>query len=208
MYFKIFKTSISIMEILLMTFFTSVYAQDIQQENIENKSIDTNLVPKSSKQLDENFSQILRSNKILTANLGMAYNLVGPVNTLDVGIFLDNNSLLGLELGYAKDSNEKGEIEKTLGMFYKQFTGNSFYIRFGLFYEKLKSSKYVIYSETQNSVLADARIGNQWQWQTITLGIDWIGVYQRALVVKEFEYSKNNSKYGVTFLNFYAGFSF
>ena len=64
-------------------------------------------------------------------------------------------------------------------LYYKRFTNNSFYVSAGVDYRTVKYeedmlSSYAFGFEGQSVGLGLA-IGNQWQWDTLTLGCDWIG---------------------------------
>lgn len=75
-----------------------------------------------------------------------------------------------------------------MGVRAKWFVGNSFYLNLGYGLRTFDFSTKV--TATQNNISAQATaeaeaktsgldfaIGNQWQWDTMTLGCDWIGYY-------------------------------
>lgn len=110
---------------------------------------------------------------------------------LTAGMYLDRNSILFAEVTnnanqstfFGSDYNIKGT---SVGVHYKRFVGNSFYVRAGADYRtvdyKYKYSSFVssnFDSESSfigESLAASLVIGNQWQWENFTLGCDWIGV--------------------------------
>lgn len=106
------------------------------------------------------------------------------------GYHLSSDQVLQVEVssGYDKwsglSSNNRAE-GKTAGIFYKQFSGNSFYFKGGLDYSTYdRSYNYMWlngtptdgYSYKGSKVSASLSIGNQWQWDNFTIGCDWIGI--------------------------------
>lgn len=75
---------------------------------------------------------------------------------------------------------------KSLGVHYKQFTGNSFYFRTGADFRTIdynyqyRSVSFPADNAdiefTGTSFAANFQIGNQWQWDNFTLGCDWVGI--------------------------------
>lgn len=135
-------------------------------------------------------------NLILTGSGPTAAGSLG----LSAGYFLEKDKMLFLEVTDSKttfskislttNDAAKPNFEETLkgqsiGVHYKQFTGNSFYFRTGLDYGKTSYNfKYTPSStgNTENASLsgdalyANFQIGNQWQWENFTLGCDWVGL--------------------------------
>ncbi len=118
---------------------------------------------------------------------------------------------------------------------YKRFLGNSYYLRAGGAYSSmdytfdLTGSQFAedrwVSSFSSQALLLVAGIGNQWQWENITFGCDWIGVATPVIYqihretpppskateyVKKFEkdektYVRNSS---ISLLRLYLGASF
>jgi len=171
---------------------------------------------------------------------------------LDFGFFFTDNSMLTLELsgggtifGYDDwngsdsytDYREYHEMKEgySLGLAYKYFLGNTFYIKSGADFKTLRY-KYTM-KDNGNSAANTSRkfsgdtaslsfaVGNQWQFKYLTLGCDWFGLDAPILSrVYNVEYSatadgqdrKDNrqdiNRYvtglGVNVLRFYVGASF
>ena len=114
--------------------------------------------------------------------------LAGTNTGISLGYFLDRNSLIearytnldrGSTCSGSLTCNSSGHA---VGVAYKRFFGNSFYISASL---DQRESSYresddsftppYTYSFDGSSTLLGLVIGNQWQWQNFTLGCDWIG---------------------------------
>jgi hypothetical protein len=83
-------------------------------------------------------------------------------------------------LGYKMKSN-------SVSFRYKKFNGNSFYWRSGIMMRQLDYNTTLSVltdgpngKATASSAGVDLAIGNQWQWQTFTIGCDWIGLFAPA----------------------------
>ncbi len=123
---------------------------------------------------------------------------IGPSVSKTYGVhfgkYLDIDSVLLLEItggtndwsssNYSGTSGTKQEISSSsIGLHYKHFTGNSFYLRIGADYRILKYKNTSLNSDLTrdtrsfegDSIAANFQIGNQWQWESFTLGCDWIG---------------------------------
>jgi len=149
-----------------------------------------------------NNSEMNRKDKKYQLNLiltGSGPTAAGSLG-LSAGYFLEKNKMLLLEVTDSKTRFTKISItnadstrtnfEETLkgqsiGVHYKQFNGNSFYLRTGLDYGKINYNfKYTPYgtNSTENvslsgdALYANFQIGNQWQWENFTLGCDWVGI--------------------------------
>ena len=99
----------------------------------------------------------------------------------------------------------------------KKFVGNSFYVKPEAYYRK---QKYVAQTVNDYSELLSARageytdiglsvkIGNQWQWESFTIGCDWIGLNQTVSTIEESGNLKDSDIPTLSALNFYMGASF
>lgn len=139
-------------------------------------------------------SEFNRMNKNFSLTY-MAFG-VGPSRSgsigVTLGVFLDRNSQIDLELisGRPAYTNwfswSEYEIKtSSAGLHFKHFVGNSFYFRVGADYRKV-DYRYTYRDILTNNILSENKfegdsvtativIGNQWQWETFTLGCDWFG---------------------------------
>ncbi len=170
-----------------------------------------------------NNSQANRAGKrfVIEYNIGMELDLVSQGATL--GYFFSQNGVIGLAYSRLKndsDSTYSTITSNTLQLTYKAYLGNSFYVDAGLFYMNTKYDSKSLYrfgleeSDTNyrsKDLGAQIRIGNQWQWDNFTFGVDWIGVGHTGVnITKEGErplYDELDGTY-ITLLNFQAGVSF
>lgn len=121
---------------------------------------------------------------------------------------------------------------KAIFVGYKHFFSNSFFVRGGLWHEKVKGeftvSKDVLATSedvTQSigwysALNMQLGIGNQWQWESFTLGCEWIGSMTRLGHSHEFELNQASAtksgqefmelkeKNQATLLNVFLGFAF
>lgn len=113
---------------------------------------------------------------------------------LAAGLFLNRNSVVSLEY-MANTSNNTNygsygwnyDIKTSaIGAHLKQYVGNSFYVKGGVDYRTVEyrysytsgigSEFDENYSFSGRSWAASIAIGNQWQYQDLTFGFDWVGV--------------------------------
>ena len=150
----------------------------------------------------EDTSEYHRMNKkiLLTAQpIGFA---VSPVPSLGInaGYYLGRNSVLQLEhsdgvMNYV--FFDIGATTTTLN--YKHFFGNSFYLKAGAGYRKIEIKNarllFVDIKEVGSveNVVAEVAIGNQWQWETFTLGCDWVGLMTPISTISK-KYDKGSAK--------------
>ncbi len=119
---------------------------------------------------------------------------LGPLTAyttgLGFGVFLDSDSLIDMTYHHNISKNLAGseyrvQIEN-FGTHYKKFMKNSFYFKTGLDYRRVTyeyNSNFGDGSLEENTQFkatalnASFALGNQWQWDTFTLGCDWVGAY-------------------------------
>lgn len=108
---------------------------------------------------------------------------------LILGYYIDSNNILQLEAGAGRSDfemkwdgqSEDKEVLKgeSVGLHYKHFFGNSFYVKLGADYRGIKYTGKILdphfASIDGTSGVASIVVGNQWQWKTWTAGCDWIG---------------------------------
>jgi hypothetical protein len=110
-----------------------------------------------------------------------------PTYGANIGLYLSSNAILQVE--YASGSIGLGFYDlgaKSLGINVKFFTGNSFYLKTGFDYRRISISgvKCLFCSDpyfkldggSADSIALAVGLGNQWQWNTFTMGCDWLGV--------------------------------
>lgn len=136
-----------------------------------------------------------RIDKDITINymaLGIGPSRSGSIGG-NFGVFLTSDSQIDLEIVNGKEllenwfswSSSYDIKTSSAGIHYKQFLGNTFYMRFGGDYRKVDyhyTNKDIFTGDllTENrfkgtSVAATVLIGNQWQWENFTMGCDWFG---------------------------------
>lgn len=125
---------------------------------------------------------------------------------------LDQDTLIGFKGGTDRESNES---QTSFALQSKHYTGNSFYVAPEIFYLNTNEDVDWFISDIFNikseyaryiSMGVGVRIGNQWTWDTFTLGCDWIGVGRRVGTWRKD--TDNLSDTTVTVLNVIAGVSF
>lgn len=139
-----------------------------------------------------------------------------------VGWYLEPDDILSLEikkLTYFVSGDYGSTLDSTLvGVHYKHFLGNSFYVKGGLDHHgfragssRVSSSATRDYSEGR-LLAAVFAIGNQWQIGAFTIGCDWGGVMLPLSKTLSREDSPNTSSYGnsttIELVQFYLGASF
>lgn len=135
------------------------------------------------------FQNRTESDYELLAGIGIAYSMLDGLS-FTAGKYLNEDTVLELEIFAGNDDEETNSPKSIFGLSVnaKKFVGNSFYIRPGLFYGNYKEEN------TRPEILEDERssfrrsdlgvsfmIGNQWQWEAFSMGVDWFGVQYGAL---------------------------
>lgn len=140
------------------------------------------------------FHRADKSFQALATLFGSGPTAVGS-SGLSLGFHLDPDSIVLVEMtsGRSTLSSNVWGLDfsdavttvsgQSLGVHFKKFAGNSFYVRTGLDYRKIdynyKNSPFSATEEMSfdgHSIAANFQIGNQWQWENFTLGCDWVGV--------------------------------
>jgi hypothetical protein len=123
--------------------------------------------------------------------LGMGAAPTGSTG-VSIGKFINRNQLILLDFMNGSGSGKffwvsEYEVKtNSVGAYFKHYTGNSFYYRAGLDYNRTeyKHTYRSTYNSDWNSnasfdgqsLNVGFAIGNQWQWENFTLGCDWVGV--------------------------------
>lgn len=146
----------------------------------------------------EDSSAFNRMNKGYVATAQLYGSASGyPATGLGFGKYLDRNSVVLLEVqsggdntrfawGGSRDWSSTYDTKiNIVGLYLKNFSGNSFYYKFGI--EAKRVSYGYNYNDStilpsferkfEGSAISGAiHIGNQWQWKSFTLGCDWVGI--------------------------------
>lgn len=159
-----------------------------------------------------------------------------PSSGLAAGYFLDLSSLVQIEVSNGSNTilgvfTTRELDANSVGIHYKKFAGNSFYWKLGGDYTQARSKEKFSFLGTEsvqeikgNVTSASIVIGNQWQWETFTLGCDWFGysaplfhtVTQRDIASNDpsreryadEEETRLFKRNGIHLLRFYIGASF
>lgn len=132
---------------------------------------------------------------------------------LMLSVFLNQDDMIVLKGGEGEGDEEEGdeEYQTVVGLQYKHFTGNSFYLAPELFYinytENDDTPSFFDRKDERITALGlSFKIGNQWQWKHFTVGCDWVGL-GRTLI----HFNRTDdflSDLSFTLLNVYVGWSF
>lgn len=166
---------------------------------------------------------------------------LGPITFINqglgAGLYLNPDSILQLEFKGNSDNDYEGDNYDTkirsLGVNWKQFLGNSFYLKGGIEHRWVTASSDYrgsfgttgwAWGFKGQSTSAAIAIGNQWQFSGFTLGCDWFGVQQPLIHTRSNEYAIDNDDYAqrrlneesenyledttYSFVHFYLGMSF
>lgn len=156
--------------------------------------------------------------------VGAEYGSNSPL-TVSAGIFLNPNNIISLR--YSNLNKSDGyEVEKlraiTLG--YRHFLGNSFNIMPTAYWRRTKvdnnePSNSIFFGRNPHFIYEDVgaglRVGNEWQWEHLTMGCDWIGLNMAFKVLNKdekqrtlFDNTDLKKAVNLTALSFYLGYSF
>lgn len=162
---------------------------------------------KSKEHAKEDSSQYNRLSKKYNTSLHLGNDYKVTTAQLSISKFLTSESLLGFKGGYADISSES---QFNVAIQYKKFVENSFYYGaevYYLDYIDTRNHDFDFYSSTeqQKAIGLSLRFGNQWQWDNLTLGVDWFGVGHHIATI---ENSDDDTKFTFTYLNLNLGWSF
>lgn len=143
----------------------------------------------------KNSSEHMRIDKKYQVNgylFGIGPNIASTTG-VEAGLFLDKDSLLLAQItqgnsryNYSSSYGSDYKFDTTsVGVHYKKFVSNSFYVKLGGDYRtadysyKYRSSLGSNYDTDRSfkgtSTAITFQIGNQWQWENFTIGCDWVG---------------------------------
>lgn len=146
---------------------------------------------------------------------------------IGAGIYLNPSSTLQLNLyrlgeqAAAEGQKVNGKVAGTgsaIEVAYKTYHSNSFYTQAGLYKRTQTIATHTIHSGFSSAATGalggeiddmglNLKLGNQWNWDTFTLGCDWVG-YNYALSKKVNGTVEESDASGLSLLNFYVGASF
>ena len=159
----------------------------------------------SSLQINAKISERNRYQKTWSTVLGWGLGLA-PLATIggSLGYYITPNLLAELGLYRGAGITTIGETKGNLSWRYteartKWFVGNSFYLNMGLGQKTVDVN--LEFLDSPSSLLASGLsygIGNRWQWETFSLGCDWLGAFRplqsevnRTEVTKDLSVSDN-----------------
>ncbi|CBW27084.1 putative exported protein [Halobacteriovorax marinus SJ] len=182
-----------------------------------------------------NSSLISRESKNYEILSGVGVDSRGTFIQVTGGKYLNDSAILELSLSKFNDVDYEGAyVQSTKGSLYridlgiKKFASNSFYAKGGIGYTRGKAESTLYrwsydyygnfsdYSETKKTEYSalsfEGEIGNQWQWDSFTLGVSWIGYSSMALNLSGGNQNDSldliNSKGALRLLNLQLGMSF
>lgn len=157
---------------------------------------EVSVIPKSQEYVIEDSSGHNRLNKkisIVAQLFGAESYTLGNTTGIKASYFLNRNSQLGLSFDSVKNDRYQERFlfinsysSTGVELSFKQFFGNSFYLTSGVRHQNISisdSDRSIFYEDeyyaweakgTRTSALL--AIGNQWQWENFTMGVDWIGL--------------------------------
>lgn len=155
----------------------------------EESDKNTPKIIKNDNFIVEDSSQYNRMNKKYAAwaqLLGYGPNRTNSTG-LAFGSYYTRNDILFAEITYGTGNSSGGFgseydiVTHSLGVHWKHFVGNSFYLNSGIDFRKVDYNYKNTSTSTDShfdstSTAISFAIGNQWQWQSFTLGCDWVGL--------------------------------
>lgn len=136
----------------------------------------------------------------IAVNLGYEYHVES--RQLMYSRFIDSKTHYGIKGGEGRNKDSKQTIAS---VFAKLFKGDSFYITPEVFYINRTDFNKNDSDEKVTHLGIGIRLGNQFQLENISLGVDWVGIGKGIFI---FENDHSVPPYTVTLLNTYVGFAF
>lgn len=199
---------------------TSAFANtstNIKQDNQDSKS---KIQLGKYERIVKDESMANRASKKATVNaalIGTTFNALS--SSIEVGYHIDENSIVTLQYTSMRGDAGYGDDGKgnSISLGLKKFVSNSFYLKPELY----RRNQIVIDSmgwSFDNFEFANGgevedfgasfKIGNQWQWNTFTIGCDWFGLSRTLSVIEDDTNDNGFPETTVSFLNFYLGMTF
>lgn len=144
--------------------------------------------------------------------------------TVGLGYVLSPKSMISL-----KYANQNGHYEdkatkmRSLTLGYRRFAGNSFNIMPTVYYRRSKSDRFNagLFTTGRSTLIYEdvgvgLRIGNEWQWENFTLGVDWFGLNAKVIQLNKekrdtsdgFDLFNIEEDITLTVLSLYIGYTF
>lgn len=126
-----------------------------------------------------------RENRSWQLAIGPGIEFGIPSLSLNIARFLSQNSVLNLRYSYRNNYNsDDGEKDlRAIKFGVKQFAGNSFYYQPNISYRNVTHVTTVDYN--YKDINLGVRIGNEWQWENFSFGVDWLGFNQHIIKIDE-----------------------
>lgn len=140
----------------------------------------------------DGFSELNRARKSYGIHINLFGSEGGDGNSFGaiMSKFLHRNRLIELNVASSQEEDfGSANLESNLAHGYYAlrqtvFMGNSFYWTAGAAYREFRGhlSRQTpgathFYEIEQRDIGADGAIGNRWQWQSFSMGFDWVGIY-------------------------------
>lgn len=138
--------------------------------------------------------------QVTLSPFGLDYRENSP--SLSFAKFLGPDSVLALKVGNVK---KDGYQQFNSALQFKYFMNNSFYFTPEIFFLDYKINRKYIDDYHYQGLGTGIRVGNQWQWENFTLGVDWLGL---GATLVNFKNNTGDGLITVNFLNVYLGWSF
>lgn len=161
-------------------------------------------------------SSMNRENKRYSLLVGMGGETTTFAGHFAADYFINRNMVL--QLKGVRESGDKyvDGTENSVNVGLKVFEGNSFYFKPSigyLEYSKVDAITAVFNGIFQtvsepdqlSAITGSLAIGNQWQWSTFTLGVEWVGITQTLATL---DYANDPRKTFLTALQLSLGASF
>lgn len=177
---------------LLLSLITASSALAAQEQNVTIVTRPHDVVFAQTSE----FHRMNKSIQLLVQPAGV--NPTGQAGSaVSAGYFISRNSMIQVDVTDSKNNEDWGSVfhsyrisTSSVGAHYKQFFGNSFYVRGGVDFRKVDYNRSFNYTSGLGSSYDSSSvskfqgestalslvIGNQWQWDNFTIGCDWIGI--------------------------------
>lgn len=124
------------------------------------------------------------------AALGLGQLELASGYGLKLARFIDEKRLVGLDLKVgvqSEEDSERDQRETSIGVNYKHFLGNSFYLNPKIFYLNWSNPREGFPESNLTTLGAGLVLGNQWQWERFTLGFDWLSLNKNLIFFRKEE---------------------
>jgi hypothetical protein len=193
--------NILIYSLLLVSTISTLKAQST------SSSLPTEYLEENIKSPDVTSSEI-RQTKNMELLVLHGYEYREVANQVALGFYLNSNNILSVR-GGKESSTEFGSRQLSLATQWKHFFSNNLYITPEIYYLKFYDDLDAQSRDDQITALgAGVRIGTQWQWKYLTIGIDLVGVGYNLIYFKDEINKSGVDKLSYNVANIYAGINF